>query len=56
MSLAKLLQLYYNLQGQYLPVSKKTRLHKFLYIKDMGGGQKFDIVFNGLRELVSDID
>jgi len=53
-SLAKSLQLHYNSKAPYLPISKKSQLHKFLYTKDMGGGQKIANVFNERYQLVSD--
>ena len=56
MSLAKSLQLDYNLKGQYLPVLKKTQLHKLLFVKKLGRGQKYANVFNERYQLVSDID
>jgi hypothetical protein len=51
----KRLQLDYNPRGQYLPIPRKPQLHKLVLLKGLGDGQKFADVFNGRRQLVSDI-
>ena len=50
------LQPEYNPKVPYLPILKNSQLNKFLSIKDLIRGKKFGIVFNELRQLVSDID
>ena len=51
----KRLQLCYNPKVPYLPFFKKSQLHKLLFIKKLGRTQKIGNVFNGRRQLVSDI-
>jgi len=51
----KLLQRDYNPRGQYLPILKNLQLHKFLLTKRIGHDSKIVFVFNGQRQLASDI-
>jgi hypothetical protein len=55
-SVAKSVQPTYNPKPSYLPILKKTKLHKLLFIKELGCGKKIAIVFNDHRQLISDIN